>query len=333
MSHVSIEIGHFSMEELANGEARIAAQLRRVAPLVRVFADNARAEFAEAAGGHSDVRVSTCFLVDDYFRGDTDPRVILPKFLRLVEQAGIQLDYVGRESGCARVPLRDNSSSPIELARVVADMVVAAPLENYNGRRPPTSELGWLSNGRRSSDDEPSYATDLRAYVPPKEHAARNHSVFLDVEMWSRKPGDEEIFWSCPFLASVWQLLRLGMVRYIGQPVAEPVKIIDWAAENALPDRWDLLPTVMQVREKAAPFAAFQSLSILPKRYLGIEHSVQQILDHVNIESGVHDVYELLARQNNIDVTRNLSDRLAHYFLPTYKTPPEPDPAVLSPGR
>ncbi|MFD3702531.1 SCO2522 family protein [Nocardia sp. NPDC058658] len=319
MSHVSIEIGHFSMDELANGTDKIVAQLAKVAPLVHFFTEQARDEFADRAGNRSAVRVSTCFLVDDYFRGDTDPREILPRFLRLVGEAGIELDYLGRESGCAFAPRPGSSSMPIRLARVVADMVVAAPLPGYDGRRPPTSELGWLANGARSSDYDQSRARNLGAYLPPEQLAARNHSIHLDVEMWRGNPEreTEPNYWSCPFLASVWQLLRLGMLRYAGGPVAQPQNFTDWRPDT-LPDRWSMLPAVMQLRQRAKPFAAYRSLSVLPKRYLPVEHSVQQVLDHVNIEPGVREVFEEQARRDRMPVPHELSDRLAHFFLSEY---------------
>ncbi|WP_336080926.1 SCO2522 family protein [Nocardia sp. SSK8] len=313
MSHVSLEVGHFSMDELANRPAAVRAQFQRVAPLVHAFTEIARDEFAERAGGRGRVRVSTCFLIDDYFRGTTDPREILPGFLGIAEECGIRIDYLGRESGCAVVPRRDGSGSAIDLAQVVADMVVAEPLEDYTGRRPPTSELGWLANGRRSSDDEQRAAMDLRDYVPPQELSRRNHSIFLDVEMWRREPDREDPYWSCPFLASVWQLLRLGMVRFEGRRVAEPADFRDWRTQQ-WPDTWALLPSVMQLHD-AAPFAAFRSMSVLPKRYLGIEHSVQQILDHLDIDAGVTAVYTQRAQENRITPTDRISERLAHYFL------------------
>ncbi|MEU4320145.1 SCO2522 family protein [Nocardia fluminea] len=313
MSHVSLEVGHFSMDELANRPNAVRAQFERVAPLVHAFTEMARDEFAERAGGRSRVRVSTCFLIDDYFRGTTDPRAILPEFLRSAQECGIRIDYLGREAGCAVVPKKDSSGAPTKLAQIVADMVVAEPLEGYSGRRPPTTELGWLSNGRPSSDDELRDAMDLRDYVPPLELSRRNHSIYLDVEMWRRDREHDDPYWSCPFLAAVWQLLRLGMVRFEGRRVAEPADYRDWATQEWA-ESWGVLPSIMQLHD-AAPFAAFRSVSILPKRYLGIEHSVQQILDHLDIDAGVNEVYAQRAQENRIVATDHLSDRLSHFFL------------------
>ncbi|MFD3506424.1 SCO2522 family protein [Nocardia sp. NPDC058666] len=316
MSHVSIEIGRFSMDELAHCPDKIGADLTRVAPLVHSFAERARDEFADRAGGRSRVRVSTCFLIDDYFRGDTDPREILPRFLRLVGESSIELDYLGRESACAFAPRPDSDSMPIRLARVVADMVVAEPPPGYDGRRPPTSELGWLANGERSSDHDKSRASNLGAYFPPGELGSRNHSVHLDVEMWRGTPEHETEpnYWSYPFLASVWQLLRLGMLRYEGGHVAQPQDFTDWHPDT-LPARWSMLPAVMQLRERPKPFAAYRSVSIMHKRYLGVEHSVQQILDHVSIEPGVRAAFAECAARDRMPLSDSQSDRLQYVFL------------------
>ena len=95
LSHLSIEVGHFYMKDLENGEEPILAQFKRVKPWLE-------AAKASAVSGGSTRRVSTCFLIDDYFHSWPDAPEIMEKLLRLSDQAGVTIDYVARESACAR---------------------------------------------------------------------------------------------------------------------------------------------------------------------------------------------------------------------------------------
>lgn len=313
MSHVSIEVGHFFVSELRDSTEKIAAQFQRIAPLLEAFTELARQEFADAAGGASRVRVSTCFLLDDYSQNDADPRQLVPKLLGIAEECGVRIDYLGSEAGCDKHLRRLHPEPRIPLARMVADSIVAEPAPGSTGRRPPAAESGWLSNGERSSDHESGYAMEV-TYRPPMEFAARNHSIFLDVEMWRDHRETNEMLWSCPFLASVWQLLRLGMLRYEGKAVVDAEY---WDPGREWPARWEEFPSVIRLQERAAPFAAFRSLSLLPQRYVGIEHAVHTILDHVELDPAVVGLITRRAREQGIVLTGDVTDRLAHFFLST----------------
>ncbi|MFI6871131.1 SCO2522 family protein [Nocardia sp. NPDC050406] len=316
LSHLSIEVGHFYMDDLINGADRIRAQLRQVAPLVAAHAEAARAQYGPTA------RVSTCFLVDDYFRHDTDPTEILDKLLGAAEECGVRIDYLAREAGCWEVPVfidGERSGDPIPLAEMVANRIVAEPDRETNGRRPPTAESGWLCNGRRSSDTASGQAMRVEPYRPPEEFGHRNHSIFLDVELWSRREetvaGATEVHttWSCPFLASIWQLLRLGMLRWNGGLVAAPEP---WQPADGWPDNWWKMPAVTQLNPAAAPFAAYRSLSILPHTYLGIEHAVRVILDHLEQDEEVQALLTERGAAERIPVTiPPVTRRLTHVFL------------------
>mgnify|MGYP001097357433 CR=1 FL=1 len=78
---------------------------------------------------------------------------------------------------------------------------------------------------------------EVKGWQPPQETAARNHSVFMDVELWSEKDGRR--LWSCPFLAAVWQLARLGLLRHLGEPVLPPTP---WDGGD-FPHDWDRIGT------------------------------------------------------------------------------------------
>ncbi|MEC3958127.1 SCO2522 family protein [Nocardia sp. CDC153] len=326
LSHLSIEVGHFYMDELVNGVDRIHAQLRKVAPIVADQIAAAEREFGPGA------RVSTCFLVDDYFwnrtgarsreaRRTADPREVLPKLLEAAQTCGVPIDYLAREAGCAEVPSfldGEPVGAPVRLAEMIAARIVPEPEREGTGRRPPTVESGWLCNGRRSSEYDAGQAMRIARYRPPEEFGARNHSIFLDVQLWSRQLEEvageqvERILWSCPFLASIWQLLRLGLIRDEGAMVAAPVPWPDpW------PSDWSRLPAVVQLNPDAKPFAAYRALSILPYGYLGIEHAVRVILDHLQLDEDVQAklVERGASERNPVAVPRLATRRLNHIFL------------------
>ncbi|MVU79938.1 hypothetical protein GPX89_22170 [Nocardia sp. ET3-3] len=326
LSHLSIEVGHFYMDELVNGVDRIHAQLSKVAPIVEAQIAAAEREFGPGA------RVSTCFLVDDYFwsrtgsrsreaRRTADPGEVLPKLLAAAETCGVPIDYLAREAGCAEVPsFLDGQpiGEPIRLAEMMAARIVPEPEPQGTGRRPPSVESGWLCNGRRSSEYDAGQAMRIARYRPPEEFGARNHSIFLDVQLWSRQVEEvageqvERMLWSCPFLAAIWQLLRLGLIRNEGAMVAAPEPWTDpW------PSDWTRLPAVVRLNPDAKPFAAYRALSVLPYSYLGIEHAVRVILDHLQIDENVQAklVERGASERNPVLVPQLPTRRLNHIFL------------------
>ncbi|TQM30948.1 hypothetical protein FB390_2586 [Nocardia bhagyanarayanae] len=314
LSHMSIEVGHFYMNDLTNGEDRIRTQFRRIVPLVGAYTEIAKSEYGPRA------RVSTCFLIDDYFRSDTNPGEILRKLLGIADECGLRIDYLAREAGCFEVPVAGPegvSVSRIPLADMVRSRIVPEPYEGTNGRRPPTMESGWLCNGKRANEGDSGQAMHEEAYTPPEELGRREHSIFLDVEMWSRRTkvngrADGHTKWSCPYLASIWQLLRLGMLRMQGAPIVEPQP---WGPGDEWPDNWWDMPAVLQLNPKAKPFAAYRSISLLPKRYLKIEAAVQLILDHIQLDDDVVDQIVSRGREEGITLPRKVTDRIGHVLL------------------
>ncbi|WP_433732349.1 SCO2522 family protein [Nocardia sp. CA-129566] len=312
LSHLSIEVGHFDPNDIADDIDQVKAEFGRLVPLVAAFNESARIQFGPGA------RVSTCHLIDDYLQPDTDPADILGKLLAAADETGLTIDYLARESGCWQTsPFLGGvpSGEPIPVAEMVAARIIAEPVPPDTGRRPPMAESGWLCNGRRSSEHEPVQAMRARSYRPPEQFGRREHSIFLDVQLWSRQivDGVAETRWSCPFLVAVWQLLRLGMLRYHGEPVVDPQL---WRGEP-WPRRWHEVPPVVQVNPAAQPFAAYRTLSMLPKRYIGIEHSVRLVLDHLDLDDDV--VTQIIDSAANdqvpVTVSHKISDRLSHLLL------------------
>jgi hypothetical protein len=303
--HLSIELGHLYMEDYEAGIDSLRWHFRHVAPWVRA----ARDAHAAALGSRT-TRISTCFLVDDYFAPFGSPREIVPQLVEAAAECGLRIDYLGRESGCAE-------ADDVDLARLVEGRLVVEPAPDTNGSRPPVTKTGWLCNGLRSplagSVEAMGEAVGWR---PPAESAANRHSIFLDVELWKDvelgkgRARDGDRLWSCPYLASVWQLLRLGMLRNFGRPVAAPRA---WAGE--LPGRWAELPPVTQLNASAAPFCAYRTFSVLASRFLPIEHAVRTILSQVTVEDAVARQALDRSAGEGLVLSAELVDRVEYAFV------------------
>ncbi|MFJ8360080.1 SCO2522 family protein [Streptomyces sp. NPDC093984] len=267
LAHLSLELGHLYMEDFEAGPERLREHFAEV----RVWVDAARAAAARRTGGKRP-RISTCFLIDDYFTRFSTPAELVPVVLQEAERAGLAIDYLARESGCA-------VADKIELAEAVMHRLVESPPPGSYGSRPPVSQTGWLANGQRSPGSR-SAMGEITGWQPPQETAARNHSVFMDVELWSEKDGQR--LWSCPFLAAVWQLARLGLLRHLGEPVLVPRP---WNGRD-FPHEWDRLPPLIQLNPTAAPFSAYRTCTLMPNRFLAVEDAVRLILDQIDVDSG-----------------------------------------------
>ncbi|OLB81333.1 MAG: hypothetical protein AUI14_03795 [Actinobacteria bacterium 13_2_20CM_2_71_6] len=302
-AHLSIELGHLYMEDYEAGIDGLREHFRRVAPWARA----AHQVYADTSGVRT-VRVSTCFLVDDYFGPFGSPRTIVPELVQAAEEAGLHIDYLARESGCA-------TADGVDLARLVESRLVPEPTPRTTGFRPPVTDTGWLCNGQRSPAAGTSEAMgEVLAWRPPAENAANRHSIFLDVELWDEKNGRT---WSCPFLASVWQLLRLGMLRHFGRRVAVPQP---WPDEP--PEGWHELPAVTRLSDSAAPFCAYRTFSVLATRFLPIEHAVRNILSQVTVEEPVAKQALERSGAEGVYLPPELVDRVEYAFI---------NPGALSP--
>ncbi|MFJ4466226.1 SCO2522 family protein [Streptomyces sp. NPDC089424] len=291
-SHLSVELGHLYMEDFAEGPERLRAHFAHVAPW---------AATAHALAGPKR-RVSTCFLIDDYFTPFASPAEVVPTVLRAADQAGLRIDYLARESACAEVP-------GVETAALLLARLVPEPSVGSNGAHPPVEESGWLCNGERSPSDRAPEAMSAPAWQAPTELGARRHSVFLDAQLWSRDASGGRL-WSCPFLAAVWQMLRLGLLRNEGEAVlpAQP-----WD-ENGFPDDWQELAPLVRLNSRAAPFCAYRTFSVLDSRFLPVEHAVRVILGHTAADpAAVRQVIER-AGAEGVELSPALTERVLYAF-------------------
>jgi hypothetical protein len=306
LSHVSVEVGHLYMEDLIGGPAAVRRTLAAAAPWART------AHLPQAIGCEKkSVRVSTCLLIDDYFSQFSTPAAVIPMVLAAAEREGVQIDYLARESACADA----NGMSP---ATLTLGSLVTEPVPGTTGGRPPLTETGWLTNGQRSPSTSRGEAMAKRTpWQPPQESARRRHSIFVDVELWDERNGPRT--WSCPLLAAVWQLMRLGLLRNQGRPVVTPQ---DWT-DPRFPDRWDELPAVIRLRPEAAAFAAYTTLSVLAPRFLPVELAVRTILSQFACDRNIFEEATGRAARDSMRLPDELVDRIRYVFA----APGDTDPA------
>lgn len=306
LSHVSIELGHLYMEDLNKGPAALQETFATVAPWVQTVAGTPRA----IGSGKQSVRISTCFLVDDYFSRFSSPAELIPSLMAAAEKEGLRIDYLARESACAQT--RDSRPADLVFGRLVTE-----PVAGTTGGRPPLTETGWLTNGQRSPAVSRGEAMAKRApWQPPMESARRRHSIFVDIELWNDNDGRRT--WSCSMLAAVWQLIRLGLVRDRGRPVLTPE---DWTSE--WPESWEELPPITRLSRGAAAFAAYTTLSVLSPRFLPVELAVRTILSQFLPEGAVLAEAEARAARDGMKLPVELVDRIRYAFA----APGETDPA------
>jgi hypothetical protein len=306
LAHVSVEVGHLYMEDLGGGPAAVRRTFAAAAPWVRT------AQMPRAVGcERKSIRVSTCFLIDDYFSRFSTPASVIPMVLAAAEREGVQIDYLARESACA-------AADGISPADLTLGSLVIEPVPGTTGGRPPLTETGWLTNGQRSPSTSRGEAMAKRTpWEPPLESARRRHSIFVDVELWDERDGHRT--WSCPMLAAVWQLIRLGLLRDHGRPVVTPQ---DWG-EPHFPDNWDDLPAVIRLNPQAAAFTAYSTLSLLSPRFLPVELAVRTILSQFASDSNVFAETTGRATRDSMQLPDELVDRIRYVFA----APGDADPA------
>jgi hypothetical protein len=295
LAHLSIELGHLYIEDYAAGPDQLRRHFREVAPWVAA----ARQQLTDRLGVPRP-RVSTCFLVDDYFSTFGDgPDKVIEELRTAAAEYGLTIDYIARESACA-------VAGGVPLAELVLDRVVADPPPGTGGLRPNPQESGWLYNSDRLPGESPPPAmSGLAEWTEPTENAKNRHSIVVAVEIFSEKNGRR--LWSCPYLAAVWQLLRLGLLRHDGRPVAVPE-----LAGDSLPRDWARTPPVLQLNPKAPPFSAYRTLSVLATRFLKIEAAVQVVLSQVAVDEEVQRLVAERAARDHFPLGDDLLGRIEY---------------------
>jgi hypothetical protein len=299
LSHLSIELGHLYAEDYRPGYQHLLRHFERVAP----WAEQARETCRQQLPPKVKPRISTCFLIDDYLNVAPDPAEVIDQLRRAAAENGITIDYLARESGCAE-------ADGIPLARLVVDHLVPDPPQNTTGGRPPASESGWLCNGQRSPEKTAPAMQAATSWAPPRENSANPHSIFIDVQLWS-EDQDGVRTWSCPFLASVWQLIRLGLLRHHGDAVVRP-RLIEEAGR--LPADWGKVPPVLQLNPKAPPFSAYRTVSMLRTTFLPVELAVRTILSQISVSPEILADLDARSAREEITLPQQIIQRLAYVF-------------------
>jgi hypothetical protein len=321
LSHLSIEAGHLYVADFADGDRLLREQFRRVVP----WMEAAQRRMRQRMGAQA--RISTCFLVDDYTPSGLEagslpsPDEVISILTGTAEDLGFRIDYLAREAGCASAS-NAPYATPREQSRL-ADIVTALVVEEpealrANGSRPPISETGWLSNGMRSPG--PSIAMESPDWHPPEEYGKWRHSVFIDAELWRKEEldatpaGGHTRGYSCALLSAVWHLLRLGLLRDEGRAVALPFRFTDG---QEYPELWHHLPSILQLTADAAPFAAYETLSVLPRRHWSTELAAEMTIDHLQLnETVVAQVAERAAHEDTpMILPDRAADRMSHHFF------------------
>ncbi|MFI1989232.1 SCO2522 family protein [Actinoplanes sp. NPDC020271] len=294
LSHTSLELGHLYMEDLAD-ENYLVDYFANVEPWFKAITGN-------AGSGRNAQRISTCFLIDDYFSQLGGPEEIIKKVLRAAELNNLTIDYIARESSCAEM-------EGVSLARKVFEQIVPEPHPGTTGARPTVKESGWLSNGKRSPNVSAAPALAMSAWEPPIQTAAARHSVFVDVEIRDRDK------WSCAFLAAVWQLLRLGLIRPKNAGLMQPVSI------STYPDTWAEMPPVIQMTPRPRPFCAYRTVSILPAGFMEVELAARTVLQRVRIDD--YAGRDLITRADNegITLSADILNRIDYAFINEWDAP------------
>jgi hypothetical protein len=307
LSHVSVELGHLYPEDWAGGRRSLATALEDAVPWARAAKDAVRVT------GHRP-RVSTCFLVDDYFGDLPGPDQLVPDLLSVATELGITIDYLAREAACAEA---DGPGGRVSPATLLVAQLVEEPPPPGTGERPAAVESGWLCNGARSPSQQSRQALDTPpAWAPPRQSAARRHSIFVDVQLWDDVNGVRT--WSCPLLAATWQSLRLGLLRDRGVAPVSPEP-----APSRWPDNWSRIPPVVRLQDRADPFSAYTTLSVLSPRFLPVELAVRTILGQVQQDPAVTKQIRARADGEEFALPLEVLDRI-HYAFTTFS---EVDPA------
>ncbi|MGY0236892.1 SCO2522 family protein [Longispora urticae] len=290
LSHVSIDLGRPARAHGPIGPDALRRHLTQAVPWV------------SAARQGSRVRVSTCYLVDDYLKDVPSPLDYLPALLDAARECGLGLDYVARTSALAH-------SSGLSPAQLLVGRLVAEPLPGDVGARPPLEVTGWLTNGRRSVDLPPGETAGRGAWNPPSQTSAVDHSIFADIQLWG-DAQDGQRPWSAALLVAVWQALRLGALRDHGRVGLRPQP---W--DGGWPERWADLPPIVKLTPNAAPFAAYRSLSITNFAGTQTAFAVRTILDQLMVDEEVSGQVLDRAAREGITLSASLIERISYVLL------------------
>lgn len=108
----------------------------------------------------------------------------------------------------------------------------------------------------------------------------------------------------------MWQLARLGLLRDEGEAVLVPQP----HTATGFPDSWDELPSLLRLNAGADPFAAYRTCSVLPTRFLPVEHAVRVILDQIEVDPGALEQVAERSGRERTAVPDSVADRVSYVY-------------------
>ena len=102
-------------------------------------------------------------------------------------------------------------------------------------------------------------------------------------------------------------VIAFGLIALTWNPTR--YNYVEWALA-----RWDDLPPLVRLGERADPFAAYRTCSVLPGRFLPVEHAVRVILDQTDVDrDALRQVAERSAGEG-VPVPGPVADRVSYVF-------------------
>jgi hypothetical protein len=258
-----MEVGHFYADTIAQGRDVLAEHFSAIHTVaqtaIRAWTIQKAQAYKQPVSAIRKPLVTTCFMFDDYHNrpaASTSPAEPLGLILDAAADANVQIDYVVREAAYA--PMAE-----VVLTSLMREARVRATDEGS----------GWLLA------EEPR--TQYAMAMGYEERAPTRSPINISVELYSHPAGTKgRTSWACPFLASMWQIHRLGGVA--GLPTPEPTQVL-----GELPNwkHWEDVPSVIQRNPDAAPFAAAETFSILPNAFTPVEGAVDRIIAALNMNA------------------------------------------------
>lgn len=243
-AHLSIEVWHTYASEVLRPNY-LEDMFMATKSLINARVDIAKQDDPEAT-------VNTVFLFDDEnIHSTTKPSRYYQRIRDASQAVGLEIDYIAREAAFTK------------WGNYVVGMLKERQI-------PGTFDCICDSTGTtrlKITNDDDVYRTRY------------NQSIPLYTDGFDKKGHGVRKF-SCPLLASLWQLERFGLFN-------QPMTPIDAGQSWPTTRKWHQIPEITQINPKAAPFHAKNILSILPKHFAQVEslgvYSINKILTSENL--------------------------------------------------
>lgn len=287
-AHASIEVGHLGPRNFTRGTTHLQHRLNPIGPWIN-YAKNA------LSGNRPNAPISTCFMIDDYTESIRSPSEVFPRLLEASRRCNIEIDYIVRESAL--------TDDPHSIASLVVDCLPKSKLVIRQRSDPQVASTTLADDDAKFSLEEEA-AEELSG-----AQMSMPQSIYLSTELWTDSTSGKK--WSCAFLAAVWQLARLGLLDDKSQAYLAPHAMDQF--QNL--SQWQNVPPVIQVSDKAAPFRAYKTLSILGSHYISVEAAVRTILRQAAVPPEIFERVTTSSDREGIIIPEKIVDRINYIFI------------------